>query len=322
MSPDDSGWHSSKDAAACKSIHFAFAKKIGVEDAAIYCVSEDTTLGGFQCFKGDGWLSSMLDYLGHDAYSGNEAIELNQTSCNSLELDSEDAGTLYVGGQCCTGGAVPCNHPLCRHGFRPLGPAVTSSVVSVVLVIIALVHCFTSLQCIVFADRLIENARSAKDMGADDKAAFKNIITMLGAAHGGFAGILVFGALQDWFSGKSQVAMAALAWYGVLGPVAEAMQYKREHGSSVQYVNACVSAAQAECGGQVPKVNYHLLCIPLLIAIGVRAAAAAAAATLRGARATAPAPWPPVGRVPASPHTPFLSTCSLPPTWNDDPTLR
>lgn len=114
---------------------------------------------------------------------------------------------------------------------------------------------------------------SADDMAPLDKKAFKNIITMLGAAHGGFAAVLVFGALQDWYYGKCQIALAALAWYGVLGPIAEAMQHGSKPYALSHYLNVCISVSKGECGGKPPKLNYMMLCVGMLVAIGVCAAA-------------------------------------------------
>lgn len=281
VSADDGGWRKSAGARACASIENAIPRRLDAAGGDVYCVSEDASVRGFQCFNGETWLSAMLDFLQLAPPEALSLAPLDKASCERLELDSAYAGTLFVGGRCCTGGAVPCASAACKAGFAPLGPAVTSSFVSVVLVIIAIVHLMTALQCLCFSDRLVDSDRGTKKMDGDDRLNFKNIIASLGAAHGGFAGVLIFGALQDWPYGKSQIALAALAWYAVLGPVAEAMQSKPGQSSSTRYLAACVSASQAECGGQVPKINYLVLCIPLLIAIGVRAAAAAAAPASR-----------------------------------------
>ncbi|KAG8465350.1 hypothetical protein KFE25_002657 [Diacronema lutheri] len=277
--PASGAWQSSDGVRACKHIRGASAKRLSRESDTsihdVYCISLDTRLRGFQCFDDpQQWLAEMLDYLaiepsGADADAGTRPpLVLNETTCNRLNFGVPYSGTLFVAGQCCTGGAVPCKARGCEAPFVPLGPRVTSSVVSVVLVVIAVMHALTSLQCIVFSDRLIDGFRSVAQMGGEDRASFKNIVAMLGAAHGGFAAVLIFGALQDWVDGKSQVALAALAWYAVLGPIAEAMQHTP--GES-RFLIGCLSASQAQCGGRVPKVNYLLLCIPLLVAIGVEA---------------------------------------------------
>lgn len=266
----------SAEAQACKRILNAKPRHVQTGSDTLYCVSEDTTVRGFQCFGGDDWLTQMLGFLEirPEDVDGSEAeTTLTRESCESLELDSPDGGTLFLSGRCCTGSAVPCHSVACVGGFIPLGPEFTSSVVSIMLGICAIVHMMSALMCIVFSDRLIHTIESVATMSPEDLSAFKNIITMLGAAHGGFAAILIFGAVQDWMYGKSQIALAALVWYAMLGPVAEAMQHDSASEGNRHYLGACLSASQGECGGKVPRINYLVLCIGLILAIGVRARA-------------------------------------------------
>jgi hypothetical protein len=264
----------SAEAKACEHIRDAKARHVQSGSSTLYCVSEDTTVIGFQCFGGDDWLTQVLGFLQvrPEDFDGAEAeTTLTRQSCESLELDSPHGGTLFLSGRCCTGGAVPCHSVACSGGFVARGPGFTSSVVSIMLAICAIVHLMSALMCLAFADRILHGIESVATMKPEDLRSFKYIIMMLGAAHGGFASILVFGALQDWMYGKSQIALAALVWYGLLGPVAEAMQHSTGSNGSRQYLSACVSTSQGECGGGVPRINYVVLCLGLVLAIGVRA---------------------------------------------------
>ncbi|KAJ1630525.1 hypothetical protein T492DRAFT_1002419 [Pavlovales sp. CCMP2436] len=269
------GWAKSADAQTCKGIRHANPRQMDGGGSQVYCVSLDVSMCGFQCFGGESWLANMLAFLQLVPESvDDEYINLNRTNCESLALDSPYSGTVYLSGKCCTGGAVPCSTggACTRGGFRPLGPSVLSSPVSIILIVCAIIHIISALQCIAFADRLINGIRSVKTMGSEDKNTFKTMISTLGAAHGGFAAILCFGALQDWLYGKSQITLAAITWYGFLGPVAEAMQRSDRQGGSLDggmYLSMWISASKAECGGEVPKLNYVLLCVLLLVSIGV-----------------------------------------------------
>jgi hypothetical protein len=272
----------------CKSIKDAVIRKLDRGSNEAFCISGDTSVHGFRCFDGDAWVSELAHYLEASlaAREGlDESLTLNKDNCEDLQVEGAEGGTLFMAGRCCAGWAVPCRKPTCMSAFEPAGPFLFSSAISIMLCICAVVHGLSSAMCIAFSERLLKSYPSTEDMSSTDKAAFKNVIAMLGAAHGGFAGVLVFGALQDWLYGKVQVALVALFWYAIIGPVAEAMQHGTKPWSQSHYINEFIAVAQGECVGKPPKIYYVVLCICMLIAIGVRLAHRARAVRSVGAHA-------------------------------------
>jgi hypothetical protein len=263
---------------ACKSISGAFLKKVDHATKEAYCVSGDTSVHGFRCFSGDAWVSELSEYIlaGGDAGGGDaaresldESLTLNASECEQLQVEGAQGGTVFMAGRCCAGWAVPCHHPGCTSAFEPEGPGIFNSAVSIMLVICAIVHALSSVMCIAFPAKLLESYPSTEEMTPIDRDSFKNVIGMLGAAHGGFAGVLLFGAFQDWLYGKVQVALVSLFWYAIVGPVAEAMQHGTKPLSQSHYINEFIAVAQGECVGKPPKINYVVMCVCVLVAIGV-----------------------------------------------------
>jgi len=264
--------HDSKEVAACKSFKNAALKKVDKGSDDEYCISHDTSKRGFKCFDDHrgGWVGAIYDFLGGNRENmGDDSLSLNSTNCEELDVGEVPGGLKYLAGRCCAGEAVPCNSESCMKAFEPKGWSFTSSPVSIMLVICAIVHLLSAGNCLIFADRVIANVPSAEDLASHDKKAFKNIVAMLGAAHGGFAAVLIFGALQDWYYGKCQISLAALGWYGILGPIAEAMQHGSKPYTLTHYLNVCISVSKGQCGGNPPKINYMMLCIGMLVAVGV-----------------------------------------------------
>lgn len=85
--------------------------------------------------------------------------------------------------------------------------------------------------------------------------------------------------------GKIQIALVSLVWYAILGPLAEARQHGVKPWSQSHYINEFIGVASGECLSKPPKVNYIVLCICMLIAIGVRARRAPPSAPVARARA-------------------------------------
>eukprot|EP00306_Pavlova_sp_CCMP459_P003337 CAMPEP_0185180036 /NCGR_PEP_ID=MMETSP1139-20130426/32311_1 /TAXON_ID=298111 /ORGANISM="Pavlova sp., Strain CCMP459" /LENGTH=380 /DNA_ID=CAMNT_0027745871 /DNA_START=1 /DNA_END=1143 /DNA_ORIENTATION=+ len=266
-----SGASKSEWGGVCRRIKDSQLRSVEPGSNQAYCVSDDISSLGFRCFKGNTWKSDIASFLSYDTDEFDDtAHDLNKTSCENLDVSESESGVIFMSGHCCAGSAVPCqetNAATCHNGFKPLGPDFTNSLISIVLCICAIVHIFSSGMCIVYADRLIDNMDGTEDMSAFDRASFKNVIGSLGAAHGGFAALLIFGAFQDWLYGKRQIGIAAMAWYGILGPMAEAMQHDRKNGCS-HYLTVLISASQGECGSGPPKINYLILALLLLLAVG------------------------------------------------------
>lgn len=260
---------------ACRSIKSSSLQKLyRPQSEEEVCTSQDTTVHGFRCFNGDGWVRSIADFLVPDAAHEelDESLTLDKTRCEDLTVDGAQGGLLFMAGHCCAGWAVPCTKPDCVTGYEPNSPGILKSSVSIWLFICAAVHAISAAICIVFASRLLESYPSTEGMSDTDKEAGSHVIMLLGAAHGGFAAVLVFGALQDWMYGKFQVALVALLWYAVLGPLAEARQHGMKPWSQSHYMAEFIGLASGECLSKPPKINYILLCICMLIAIGVRGA--------------------------------------------------
>lgn len=276
---------------ACKSIRGAFLKKVNHASKEAYCVSGDTSVHGFRCFSGDAWVAELSEYVkSSDSFreSLDESLTLNATHCEKLQIEGVQGGTVFMAGRCCAGWAVPCHQLGCMSAFEPEGPGIFNSAVSIMLVICAIVHALSSVMCVAFPTKLLESYPSTEDMTPTDRELFKNVIGMLGAAHGGFAGVLLFGAFQDWLYGKVQIALVSLFWYAILGPVAEAMQHGTKPLSQSHYINEFIAVAQGECVGKPPKINYVVMCVCVLVAIGVsraRGHGRRERATLRGRQA-------------------------------------
>jgi len=244
--------------------------KVGPGEEA-YCVSLDTSTLGFRCFQSSNWVSDIASFLSLSV-SGDLApgLHLNRTTCENLDIGESSAGIAFMNGKCCVGQAVPCQDWMkCADGFTPLGPSVMHSILSIMMFFCAFIHLMSCVMCMVFADRLMSNMEDVQDMSEGDRISFKNIINMLGAAHGAFTAVLVFGALQDWLYGKSQIALAAVSWYAIFGPCAEAMQHGKRPYGIAHYLSECLSASQGACGGNPPKLTYSLLCILLVACIAV-----------------------------------------------------
>ncbi|KAG8459657.1 hypothetical protein KFE25_001013 [Diacronema lutheri] len=262
------------EAQACRSIPTSSVKKLDGAGNEAFCVSLDTRRSGFSCFGGNSWVHSIAEHLVptfemRDAADGGR-LPLNRTNCEDLQLDGAGGGTVYMAGLCCAGWRVPCfDKPGCVEEFVPYGPGILKSSISIMLLICAAVHITSAAICILFAGRLMDSYDSTEEMGPTDKDAAKNVVAMLGAAHGGFSAILVFGALQDWLSGKVQIALVSLVWYAVLGPLAEAMQHGTKPWSQSHYINEFIGVASGECLSKPPKINYIVLCICMTIAIGM-----------------------------------------------------
>ncbi|KAJ1619701.1 hypothetical protein T492DRAFT_1083503 [Pavlovales sp. CCMP2436] len=258
--------------ATCKQIKASLVKKLQKGSNEGYCVSADTSLHGFRCFGGDAWVDDLAKYVEAPSEVREDlepSLALNRSNCDDLYLEGVQGGTTFMAGLCCAGWAVPCHKSSCTMAWEPVGPGIFNSAISIMLVISAAIHALSSMMCLFFPSRLEEAYRSTEDMTDSDKAAFTHAIQMLGAAHGAFAGVLIFGAVQDWLYGKIQIALVAMLWYAILGPVAEAMQHGTKPWTQSHYLNEFIAVAQGECVGKPPKLNYIVLSISMLIAIGV-----------------------------------------------------
>lgn len=187
--------------AACQAIKSSAVEKLREGSNEAYCASKDTGLHGFRCFGGDNWVGSMASFLEAPRSvreTLDESLTLDKAGCEQLHLDGTWGGHVYMAGLCCAGWAVPCTSFDCADAFRLDTPGILRSSISIMLLIAAAVHTVSSLVCVLFGRRLLESYPSTEGMAASDKRAGQHVISMLGAAHGGFAAVLVFGALQDW----------------------------------------------------------------------------------------------------------------------------